>query len=85
MNHFASRGFWRCYNALSANIRELADRKFGLLRANPGHPSLHFKKVGRFRSVRVGLHYRALAVEVEDGLLWIWIGKHTDYEHMINE
>jgi hypothetical protein len=47
MNHFASRGFWRCYNALPANIQELADKNFAFLRTDPNHPSLHFKKVGR--------------------------------------
>ena len=84
MNHFASRGFWRCYNALPANLQELADKNFALLQVDASHPSLHFKKVGRFRSSRVGLQHRALAVEVEDGLLWIWIGNHTDYVRFIN-
>ena len=84
MNHFASRGFWRCYNALPANIQELADKNFELLRADPTHPSLHFKKVGRFRSARVGLQHRALAVEVDDGLLWFWIGDHSEYDKIIN-
>ena len=83
MNHFASRGFWRCYNALPANIQELADRNFALLQADPNHPSLHFKKVGRFRAARVGLHHRALAVEVDDGLLWFWIGNHSEYDRII--
>ena len=78
MNHFASRGFWRCYNALPANIQELADRNFALLQADLHHPSLHFKKVGRFRSARVGLQHRALAVEVDNGLLWFWIGNHSE-------
>ena len=84
MNHFASRGFWRCYNALPANIQELADKNFALLQADPNHPSLHFKKVGRFRSARVGLQHRTLAVEVNNGLLWFWIGNHAEYERMIN-
>jgi hypothetical protein len=70
MNHFASPNFWKCYRALPANIRELADKNFALLQTDPPHPTLHFKKVGRFRSARVGLQHRALAVEVEDGLLW---------------
>ena len=82
MNHFASRGFWRCYNALPANIQELADKNFELLRADPNHPSLHFKKVGRFRSARVELQHRALSVEVADGLLRFWIGNHAEYDHL---
>jgi hypothetical protein len=84
MNHFASRGFWRCYNALPANIQELADKNFAFLRTDPNHLSLHFKKVGRFRSARVGLQHRVLAVEVDNGLLWFWIGNHSDYDRMFN-
>ncbi len=84
MNHFTSRGFWRCYNALRANIKELADKNFALLRADPNHPSLHFKKVGRFRSARVGWQHRALAVEVDNGLPWFWIGSPAEYDRLIN-
>ena len=83
MRHFASPRFWAAYNALPEPMRELADRNFALLKANPQHPSLHYKKVGRFWSVRVGLRYRALAVEVDDGLLWFWIGSHADYDALI--
>jgi hypothetical protein len=63
VRHRASPRFWACYGALPADVRELADRSYALLRQDPRHPSLHFKKVGRLWSVRVGLHYRALAVE----------------------
>ena len=33
------------------------------------HPALHFYHVGRYWSARVGLHYRALAVDAEDGVV----------------
>ena len=74
MNHFASTAFWTAYEKLPPAIRRVADENFALLKQDPRHPSLHFKAIGRYRSVRVGLRYRALAVEVEDGLLWFWIG-----------
>jgi hypothetical protein len=80
MRHFASPSFWTAYHKLPTPIRQLADRNYVLLKDNPQHPSLHFKKVGHFWSVRVGLHYRALAIEVEEGLLWFWIGSHSDYD-----
>ena len=50
---------------------------------NPQHPSLRFKKVGTFWSARVGLTHRALAVEDEDGFIWVWIGTHDEYQRMI--
>ena len=77
MRHFASRGFWE--DRLPQHVRSLADKNYSLLKENPRHPSLQFKKVGRLWSVRVGLNYRALAVEAPDGLIWFWIGSHAEY------
>jgi hypothetical protein len=68
---------------LPAETRVLADRSFAVLKSDPYHPSLHLKKVKQFWSVRVGLHYRALAVDVHDGLLWFWIGSHAEYDGMV--
>jgi hypothetical protein len=61
----------------------IADKSSALLKQDPHHPSLHFKKIGRFWSVRIGLRYRALAVEADDGLIWFWIGSHADYDTLI--
>ncbi len=83
MRHFASPAFWEAYRKLPDNVRALADRNYALLKDNPQHPSLHFKKAGRYWSVRVGLRYRALAVESGDDLIWFWIGSHADYDALI--
>jgi len=83
VNHFASPAFWERYEKLPRSVQEQANRSFELLKANAQHPSLHFKTIGRYRSVRIGLHYRALAVEVPEGLLWFWIGTHSDYDRML--
>jgi hypothetical protein len=55
MKHYASRAFWDAYSKLPEQVRALADKNYELLKQNPLHPSLQFKKVGRFWSVRVGL------------------------------
>jgi hypothetical protein len=34
-------------------------------------------------SVRVGLHYRAVALRDQDTLIWFWIGTHADYDHLL--
>lgn len=83
MIHHAAPSFWRCYEALPAVVRALADKQFELLKADERHPSLHFKRIGRFHSVRVGAHYRALAVDVPDGILWWWIGTHAEYDRLV--
>jgi hypothetical protein len=85
MRHVASPQFWRHYARLPASIQRLADKNYELLKHDPQHPSLHFKQMGRFWSVRVGLHYRALAVEVPVGLIWFWIGSHAEYDHLISQ
>ncbi len=81
--HHASPRFWRAYDALPAAARALADECYARPTADPRHPSLHFKRVGRFWSVRVGAHYRALGVNAEDGVLWFWIGTHAEYDALI--
>jgi len=83
MRHFANPKFWEAYGRLPEQVLALADRNYLLLKENPQHPSLQFKKLGRFWSVRVGLRYRALAVESEGNLTWFWIGSHADYDAMI--
>ena len=83
MKHLATPNFWDCYNKLPESIRNVADRNFALLKRDSSHRSLHFKKVGRFWSARVGIQYRALAVESGEDLVWFWIGSHADYDRLI--
>ncbi|OUD13741.1 hypothetical protein [Thioflexothrix psekupsii] len=84
MTHHTNPDFWYCYRQLPEEIQRRADKSYALLRQNPHHPSLHFKKVGAFWSVRVTLDYHALAVEVHDGYVWFWIGTHEDYNKILN-
>jgi hypothetical protein len=83
VNHRASPRFWNCYNALPTEVQRLADANYALLKSNERHPSLQLKKVGRFWSVRVGLHYRALGIEDGEDTVWFWIGHHADYDRLI--
>jgi hypothetical protein len=83
MRHFASPAFWDCYRSLPESAKALADKAFASLKANPRHPSLQLKKTGRFWSARIGLRYRAVAVEVDNDLLWFWIGSHAEYDKLI--
>ncbi len=80
MNHFTTPDFWQHYNALPRDVRELDDKNYALLKANPSHSSLRFKNMDGLWPVRIGLHYRALARMRPDGLYWFWIGPHGDYD-----
>jgi hypothetical protein len=46
--------------------------------------SLHFKRLGRSWSVRVGLHYVALAAEERSVIVWFWIGTHAIYNRLVS-
>jgi hypothetical protein len=89
VEHHATEQFWEACLSLPKEIRARADKQFSLLKANPQHPSLQFKKVGERHgqevwSARVTLKYRALALKRTDGYLWFWIGDHQAYEALIS-
>ena len=83
MKYFASPSFWSGYDELPFYIQKIADKNFGLLKKNPKHPSLYLKKVDKYWSVRVGLKYRALGIEIGKGVVWFWIGTHAEYDNLI--
>ncbi len=47
VRHRANPKFLKFYEQLHKEIQELADANYELLKNDPRHPSLHFKKVGR--------------------------------------
>ena len=83
--HRSTARFWKCFDNLPHHIKIIAEENFKILKENPRHPSLHIKRVGKLWSVRLGLNYRALAVEDELGFIWIWIGTHDEYGRMIKQ
>jgi hypothetical protein len=89
MSHRTSVAFWREYTALPAPIRSRADKQFALLKTNPQHPSLQFKRLFERNaqevwSARVSLNYRALAIRRPDGYFWFWIGDHKTYDFLVS-
>lgn len=84
MTSFCTPRFWEQLSALPAEVRQLATKNYQLWHDNPDHPSLHFKPLGSgYHSVRIGIHYRAVGF-VEDGSIsWVWIGHHSEYDHLI--
>ena len=89
MEHRTTSDFWHEYRSLPEEIRDRANKQFSLLKANPQHPSLQFKKVGERQgheiwSARITLNYRALATKRDGGYLWFWIGNHQAYEALIS-
>ena len=83
MEHILDDDFWDAYAELPLNVQRRVPQKFQLLRQNPRHPSLRFKKVGDFWAIRVSRGYRALAREEEGDFIWFWVGTHDEYERRI--
>ncbi len=90
LTHFTNADFWALYHRLPAEVRETADKCFcfALLKSDPTHPSLRFKKIGDLWSARAELHYRAIGIDApgtERGILWFWIGPHAEYDRIIKQ
>ncbi|MEA2237762.1 MAG: hypothetical protein QOC81_2486 [Thermoanaerobaculia bacterium] len=47
LSHRASKRFWREFSLLPESVQQLAREQFDLLKSNPNHPSVHFKRLGR--------------------------------------
>ena len=78
--------FWAAYRELPTEVRDAARRAYALLRENPQHPSLQFKKVHErepVHSVRVTIAYRAAGLLENDNIPWFWIGSHADYDRLL--
>ena len=75
--------FWEWFARLRPETQARASKAYQLWHLNPRHPSLRFKKVGRFWSVRVADGYRALGVEKGGVIIWFYIGPHDRYEREI--
>jgi hypothetical protein len=85
VSHRTTARFWACFETLPVSVQNVARKNFKLLKDNPTHPSLHFKKVGQLWSARVGPHHRALAVEDGSDYTWVWIGAHDEYGRLIKQ
>jgi hypothetical protein len=83
--HRTTARFRTCLARLPEPIQRVARQNFELLKENRGHPSLHFKKIGNLWSARVGINYRAVAVEDRTDFIWVWIGPHDEYRRLIKQ
>jgi hypothetical protein len=86
MNSRTTRKFWRAFKSLPADTQERARKAYLFWRADPAHPSLHFKRVDAgdpIYSIRISIDYRALGLLEGDTVTWFWIGHHDEYERLL--
>jgi len=83
MKSSTTPSFRKALAGLPPEIRRLAHKNFKLWSRDSRHPSLHFKKAGKFWSARVGDDFRALAKITDRGAEWFWIGSHAEYDRLL--
>jgi hypothetical protein len=80
--------FWKSYKVLPEYIKKEAKKAYNNFFNDPYHPGLHFKRIHSTRpifSIRITKEYRAVAVQQDNVIIWIWIGSHTEYEKIIKQ
>ena len=86
MRSLLTDDFRAAFAALPTDVQVWARRVYRVWRANPYHPSLHFRQVHPTEplySVRIGLGWRALGLVEDQDITWFWIGSHAAYDHLI--
>ncbi len=74
------------YAALPAEVQKLKRKNYKLWQRDPGHASLHFKRLQNdYWSARAGLHYRAIGKLRDDTIYWFWIGSHSDFNALVKQ
>jgi hypothetical protein len=85
-----TKSFRELFEAIPAEVREIAAAAFRQFQADPDHPSLRrhqLKDTGRGNhrpgsfSVSVTKKYRAIYFVDGETNVWYWIGSHNDYDN----
>ena len=81
--------YWKGFDELPDEVRELAESNFKLWRQDANHPKLRFKQIHAAKpifSFRVGLGYRTVGVRTEDDTIaWFWVGSVSQFETSVSE
>ena len=88
MNSKASPRFWKLYARLPNHEQQRARKAYQIWKTNPSAPGLRFKRVSEqetIYSVRVSDAYRVLGLLEGDTIVWFWIGRHDEYERILNK
>ncbi len=79
--------FRKQFAALPTGVQERARLAYRQWVIDPRHPGLHFSRVHPTEpifSVRIGMHWRAVALIENDLATWFWIGSHADYDRLLD-
>ncbi|MYE25431.1 MAG: hypothetical protein F4Y01_16075 [Gammaproteobacteria bacterium] len=88
MRSRTTRAFRDRLRSLPEPVRRAARIAYGRFQHDPSHPGLRFKRIHALRaidSVRVARGYRAIGKRDDGGMLWFWIGSHSDYDQVLKQ
>jgi len=80
--------FRKAFVTLPKPVQQQARDAYRQFKQDTWHPSLRFKQVHPtlpIYSARVSKSYRAVGVRNADGIVWFWIGTHTDYDKLLSQ
>lgn len=80
--------FRKAFTSLPTQVQQQARQAYRQFKQDPWHPSLRFKQVHPtlpIFSARISKSYRAVGVRNEQGIVWFWIGTHTNYEQLLSQ
>jgi len=83
-----TKRFRKAFSGLPEEVCDQAKRVYRKFRQDPWHPSLRFKQVHPtipIYSARVAKGYRVVGQRTENGMVWFWIGSHSDYDKLLSQ
>jgi hypothetical protein len=86
MKSHTTKRFRATFSELPEEIKEKGREAYRQFRADPYHPSLHFKQVHPVRpiySVRIIRGYRAVGIIENAEIVWFWVGPHDAYLRLL--
>ena len=86
MKSIRTKEFHELFARLPRDVQKQAVNTYRIFKANPDHPSLHFKCVNKEKSwysVCVNKNYRVIGMWEGDTIFWFFIGTHGDYDHLL--
>ena len=88
MKSHTTKRFRTALAALPTQVRDQAREVYRRFIVDPRHPGLQLKRVHPIQpvySVRINLDFRAVGLLEGDTILWLWIGRHAEYERLLKQ
>ncbi len=86
MTSHVNARFRRHFANLPKRIQEQSRRAYQLLKTDPTHRGLEFKKLPPHQdiwSVRINDNYRAVGLRDGEAMVWFFIGTHAEYDALL--